>query len=170
MPNIVKMAAESCSGKPMSPTAGIIRGTSRDRYIRVPNSKAFSAGMRLGPIVNVQLQTATSACPTATSAAGSVPTPTVCRRVTTARRRTTPMTTVVASTMRVATKPSAKLSFWRLTTQNNATAVPIRLKRLQGPELPGNNLEVGSGAYNVVWVGQHGGKHEGCRDRGDECD
>ena len=155
----------------MSPTAGINRGTNRDRYIRVPNSMAFRAGIRLGPSVNVQPRTATSPCPTATRAAESVPTPTVCRRVTTARRHTTPIMTVVPSTRRVVTKPSAKLSFWRLTTQNNATAVPIAAKAFtRSRDMPRNHLKVGSGAYNVVCVVQNWGEQQDRRDRGDEGD
>jgi len=73
MPNSPKTNEEMSSGVPMSPAIGIIRGTSRDRYIRVPSSRALRAGIRLGPIANVQLRTATSARPTVTSVAASVP-------------------------------------------------------------------------------------------------
>ncbi len=45
------------------------------------------------------------------------------RKVTTARRLTTPMTIMAASSIREVTKPSATASFCRRTAANNATAV-----------------------------------------------
>ena len=128
MPNIVKMADEMSSGAPMSPTAGIIRGTSRDRYISVPSIRAFRAGIILGPSVNVRLRTATRAFPIVTRVVALAPIALGCCRLTTASIHTTPITIVAASKRRVPTKPSAKLSFSRLTTQNSATAVPIQAK------------------------------------------
>jgi hypothetical protein len=52
-PNIVPRLAERSSGAPMSPMSGIARGTSPDRYIRVPSSSAFTTAMTPGPSRNV---------------------------------------------------------------------------------------------------------------------
>ncbi len=38
----------------MSPITGMMRGTSRDRYIKEPSSSAFMPGMRLWLSRNVQ--------------------------------------------------------------------------------------------------------------------
>ena len=39
----------------MSPIVGMMRGTSRDRYMSEPSSRAFTAGMRVCPSRNVHL-------------------------------------------------------------------------------------------------------------------
>ena len=54
-PNSVAISAARSRGAPMSPITGRTRGTSRDRYIRVPSSSALMAGMRLCESRNVQL-------------------------------------------------------------------------------------------------------------------
>jgi hypothetical protein len=88
--------------------------------------------MRPGPSRKVQSRTATSDRPVVTSEAASVPgAPTRSRRrVTTARRLTTPMTMTAASNIQAVTKPSATASFCRLTTGNSATAVPMQARAL----------------------------------------
>ena len=43
------MTEARSSGAPMSPSIGMIRGTSRDRYIKEPSSRALMAGMRALP-------------------------------------------------------------------------------------------------------------------------
>ena len=54
-PNSVAMTAVMSRGAPMSPSTGMMRGTSRDRYIREPSSSALMPGMRVCPSRNVQL-------------------------------------------------------------------------------------------------------------------
>lgn len=98
-----------------------MRGTSPERYIRYPSSSPLTPGTRLGPRMNVQPRTATRAWPTGTKAGSA---PLFWRKVTTARRLTTPITMTAASNIRAVTKPSAMPSFCRLTTGNSATAVP----------------------------------------------
>src|SRR6185437_3713466 len=53
--NSAAMTAARSRGAPMSPTIGMIRGTSRDRYIKVPSSRALMHGMRVCPSSIVQL-------------------------------------------------------------------------------------------------------------------
>ena len=54
-PKRVTMTVQMRNGAPMSPTRGMMRGTSRDRYISEPSSSALMAGMRLCESRNVQL-------------------------------------------------------------------------------------------------------------------
>jgi hypothetical protein len=54
-PNSVAMTVQMRNGAPMSPTTGMMRGTSRDRYINEPSSSALMAGMRLWLSRNVHL-------------------------------------------------------------------------------------------------------------------
>ena len=126
-PSSVANVALSRIGAPMSPIVGMKRGTSLDRYMRVPSSTAFRAGMRVCPTCMVHVYVATCDAPVATSAAASAPVavPRSCRNVTSDSRLTTPVKIMAASRPRVATKPSAMPSFCRLTTGNSVTAVPM---------------------------------------------
>ena len=54
-PNRVAMTVQMRNGAPMSPMTGMMRGTSRDRYITEPSSSALMPGMRLCESRNVQL-------------------------------------------------------------------------------------------------------------------
>ena len=54
-PNSVAKTAAMSRGPPMSPSTGMMRGTSRDRYIKEPSSSALMPGMRVWPSRNVQL-------------------------------------------------------------------------------------------------------------------
>ena len=54
-PNSVAMTVQMSRGAPMSPITGMMRGTSRERYSRVPSSSALMAGIRLCPSRNAQL-------------------------------------------------------------------------------------------------------------------
>ena len=85
-------------------------------------------GMSEGPSRKVQSRTATRVWPVVISEARSVPGAPARsrRRVTTARRLTTPMRMMAASSIREVTKPRAAASFCRLTTGNSATAVPMQ--------------------------------------------
>jgi hypothetical protein len=47
-PNIVPIVDDRRSGAPIRPRAGMIRGTSRERYMTVPRSRAFRAGGEAG--------------------------------------------------------------------------------------------------------------------------
>ena len=67
----VAITAAMSMGAPMSPSTGMTRGTSRDRYSKEPSSSALTPGMRVCPSRNVQLQTATCDAPTVTSAVSS---------------------------------------------------------------------------------------------------
>ncbi len=60
-PAATARVAASNNGAPMSPRAGMTRGTSLDRYSRVPKSNALRAAQRFGPNTNVQLRIVTSA-------------------------------------------------------------------------------------------------------------
>src|SRR5919204_4980566 len=91
--NSVAVADAMSSGAPISPSTGMTRGTSPDRYSNEPRSRALMPGMSPGPSRKVQSRTATSALPAVTSEAGAVPGAPArsWRRVTTASRLTTPM-------------------------------------------------------------------------------
>jgi hypothetical protein len=45
LPKNVANTAAMCSGAPMSPSTGMMRGTSRGRDIKVPSSRALMPGM-----------------------------------------------------------------------------------------------------------------------------
>src|SRR5207245_10268563 len=100
IPNSVPSIDDRSMGAPMSPSIGRMRGTSRDRYISVPSSRALIAGASPGPRANVQLRTATSDRPAVTRVAASAPEASLCRRLTTERMLTTPMTMTAASNIR----------------------------------------------------------------------
>ena len=53
-PNSVAMTVQMRNGAPMSPITGMMRGTSRDRYIKEPSSSALMPGMKLWLSRNVQ--------------------------------------------------------------------------------------------------------------------
>jgi hypothetical protein len=55
LPNSLAIMAAMSRGAPMSPSTGMMRGTSRDRYSKVPSRMALMAGMRLCPSRAVQL-------------------------------------------------------------------------------------------------------------------
>ena len=54
-PKIVATTEAMSRGPAMSPSAGMTRGTSRDRYSKVPSSSALMPGMRFCPSTNVHL-------------------------------------------------------------------------------------------------------------------
>ena len=54
-PKIVAATEAMSRGPAMSPSTGMTRGTSRDRYSRVPSSSALTPGMRFCPSTNVHL-------------------------------------------------------------------------------------------------------------------
>ena len=55
MPKIVAATEAMSRGPAMSPSTGMTRGTSRDRYSRLPSSSALTPGMRSCPSTNVHL-------------------------------------------------------------------------------------------------------------------
>ena len=68
------------------------------------------------------------------------------------------MTMTAASNIRVVTKPSASVSFCRLTTGNSATAVPTHGQGVdQVEDAAPDHLGVGARADDVVRVVQHRG-------------
>ena len=108
----------------------MMRGTSPDLYIRVPSSSAFMAAITLGPSRNAQSYAATWAWPRTSSESASAPVAPGCRMDTTVSRLMMPMTITAASNIRLVTKPSASVSFCRLTTGNSATALPMQASAL----------------------------------------
>ncbi len=147
----------------MRPIVGMMRGTSRDRYISVPSSRALSAGHEAGAEQERPVADRDEGLPVVTSAAASAPAVPArsWRRVTTASRLTTPIMMTAASNTREVTKPSARASCCRLTTGNSATAVPMQARALTtSSRQPEEHAGVGAGADDVVGVVQHGREEE----------
>ena len=96
----------------MSPIVGMMRGTSRERYITVARQKALTAAMRPGPRRNVQSLTAISALPGGQErgGVGAGGPAKSWRRVKTDSTLRTPTKIIEASRIREATKPSAARS------------------------------------------------------------
>ena len=99
-PNTVATVAAISSGAPTRPMAGMKRGTSRDRYSRVPSSSALSAAHDAGaeqerPVADGDQRLAGGQEAGVVRAGGAGD---VLRRVTTASRLTTPTMMTAAST------------------------------------------------------------------------
>ena len=126
MPRICPITEDVIKTPPTSPIAGMSRGTRLDRYIRYPSRRAFIAGMRVPPIRNAALYVPTNEAPLVRSAVESAPAaaPTWCRDAS-ERRLTTPVRSIAPSMTREVTNPSARASFWRLTTGYSVMAVPM---------------------------------------------
>src|SRR4051794_13499816 len=107
-PKRVAVEERTISGAPIRPPVGIHRGTSRDWYMIVAKQRALTAAMIPGPIRKLQFLTAMRELAEVVSAAVSVAPAKSCRSVYTARTARTPAKSMAASSVRLATKPTAR--------------------------------------------------------------